>query len=201
MLSAPTLLHVAASGGHKAVVELLLAHKLQTNAKDSRDWTPLHEAAQRDREVIAELQLDAKDKHGWTPLHLAAFEGNKEVVALLLAKKANSMATDKEGRTPLHWAAQRDHKEAAELLLAHGAEVNATFKTGYTPLHSAAHGGSKEVSELLLANKAEIKRCHEVVHQMGAPRISTFIHLGTRTDRTQTMDDKIKSVEAKLTGR
>jgi uncharacterized protein (TIGR00106 family) len=47
---------------------------------------------------------------------------------------------------------------------------------------------------------AAIKLCHEVVHEMGAPRIATFIHLGTRTDRTQTMDDKIRSVEAKLAG-
>ena len=45
---------------------------------------------------------------------------------------------------------------------------------------------------------AAVKRCHEVVHQMGAPRVSTTIKLGTRTDRTQTMEDKIKSVEAKL---
>jgi uncharacterized protein (TIGR00106 family) len=48
---------------------------------------------------------------------------------------------------------------------------------------------------------AAIKRCHEVVHQMGAPRISTTIKLGTRTDRAQTMEDKIKSVEDKLGGR
>jgi uncharacterized protein (TIGR00106 family) len=48
---------------------------------------------------------------------------------------------------------------------------------------------------------AAIKRCHEVVHEMGAPRISTFFHLGTRTDRNQTMDEKIRSVEAKLAGR
>lgn len=45
---------------------------------------------------------------------------------------------------------------------------------------------------------AAIKRCHEVVHEMGAPRISTYIHLGTRTDRRQTMEDKVKSVETKL---
>lgn len=45
---------------------------------------------------------------------------------------------------------------------------------------------------------AAIKRCHEVVHTMGAPRISTTIKLGTRTDRTQTMEDKITSVEQKL---
>jgi uncharacterized protein (TIGR00106 family) len=45
---------------------------------------------------------------------------------------------------------------------------------------------------------AAIKRCHEVVHDMGAPRISTTIKLGTRVDRNQTMEDKIRSVEAKL---
>ncbi len=47
---------------------------------------------------------------------------------------------------------------------------------------------------------AAIKRCHEVVHQMGAPRITTTIRVGTRTDRPQTMADKIRSVEDKLRG-
>ena len=45
---------------------------------------------------------------------------------------------------------------------------------------------------------AAIKRCHEVVHEMGAPRISTTIKLGTRVDRAQTMQDKVRSVQRKL---
>jgi uncharacterized protein (TIGR00106 family) len=45
---------------------------------------------------------------------------------------------------------------------------------------------------------AAIKRCHEVVHGMGAPRISTNLRVGTRVDRTQSMEDKIRSVEEKL---
>jgi uncharacterized protein (TIGR00106 family) len=45
---------------------------------------------------------------------------------------------------------------------------------------------------------AAIKRCHETVHQMGAPRISTTLRVGTRTDRDQTMEDKVRSVEEKL---
>jgi uncharacterized protein (TIGR00106 family) len=45
---------------------------------------------------------------------------------------------------------------------------------------------------------AAVKRCHEIIHQMGAPRISTTIRLGTRTDRDQSMNDKIRSVEEKL---
>lgn len=45
---------------------------------------------------------------------------------------------------------------------------------------------------------AAIKRCHEVVHAMGAPRVSSSLRFGTRIDRVQTMDDKIRSVEDKL---
>ena len=44
---------------------------------------------------------------------------------------------------------------------------------------------------------AAVKRCHEVVHEMGVPRISTTIKLGTRTDRKQTIEDKVQSVEEK----
>ncbi|KAA0891770.1 MTH1187 family thiamine-binding protein [Oryzomonas rubra] len=47
---------------------------------------------------------------------------------------------------------------------------------------------------------AAVKRCHEVVHGMGAPRISTTMRVGTRTDRIQTMEDKVKSVQGKLGG-
>jgi len=43
-----------------------------------------------------------------------------------------------------------------------------------------------------------VRRCHEVIHEMGAPRVSTVIKLGTRVDRDQTMDDKVESVEEKL---
>jgi len=45
---------------------------------------------------------------------------------------------------------------------------------------------------------AAIKRCHEVVHAMGAPRISSSLRFGTRVDKEQTMDDKVESVERKL---
>jgi len=43
-----------------------------------------------------------------------------------------------------------------------------------------------------------IKRCHEILHEMGAPRISSTVKVGTRIDREQTMDDKVSSVQSKL---
>ncbi len=45
-----------------------------------------------------------------------------------------------------------------------------------------------------------VRRCHEKIHEMGAPRISTTLKIGTRTDREQTMDDKVRSVKMKLSG-
>jgi len=45
---------------------------------------------------------------------------------------------------------------------------------------------------------AAIERCHEVVHEMGAPRISTTIKCGTRVDREQTMAEKVESVRKRL---
>ena len=43
-----------------------------------------------------------------------------------------------------------------------------------------------------------LKKCHETVHSIGAPRIFTTIKLGTRTDKSQNMADKISSVESKI---
>lgn len=43
-----------------------------------------------------------------------------------------------------------------------------------------------------------VRRCHERIHEMGAPRVSTSIRIGTRTDRDQTMQDKIDSVTSKI---
>jgi uncharacterized protein (TIGR00106 family) len=63
-----------------------------------------------------------------------------------------------------------------------------------TRLHSYGTNIEGEWDEVFAA----IKRCHETVHDMGTPRITTTIKLGTRTDRDQTMDAKLRSVEEKL---
>ena len=45
---------------------------------------------------------------------------------------------------------------------------------------------------------AAIKECHHALHAMGVPRISSSVRLGTRIDRDQSMEDKLRSVEEKL---
>jgi uncharacterized protein (TIGR00106 family) len=60
-----------------------------------------------------------------------------------------------------------------------------------TSLHAYGTNIEGEWDEVMAA----VKKCHEKIHSMGAPRITTTIKLGTRIDREQTMKDKVDSVE------
>jgi hypothetical protein len=111
----------------KDVVELLLAHGADVNAKA---------------------------KNGITPLHMAVMVGGKDVVELLLAKGAAVNARDQSDATPLHNAAMAG-KDAVELLLSKGAEVNAKDFFGRTPLQVAFQAANKDVIKLLLDKGAD----------------------------------------------
>ena len=63
-----------------------------------------------------------------------------------------------------------------------------------TALHAYGTNIEGEWDEVFAA----IKRCHEVVHGMGVPRVSSSLRFGTRIDRLQSMDDKVRSVQQKL---
>jgi len=65
-------------------------------------------------------------------------------------------------------------------------------------LKTALHSYGTNIEGEWDAVFSAIRVCHERLHAMGAPRITTTIKLGTRTDRKQTMEDKIRSVEDKL---
>lgn len=63
-----------------------------------------------------------------------------------------------------------------------------------TQLHAYGTNIEGEWDEVFQA----IKECHEALHKMGVPRISSSLRVGTRTDRDQTMEDKVRSVKEKL---
>jgi uncharacterized protein (TIGR00106 family) len=67
-----------------------------------------------------------------------------------------------------------------------------------TGLHYELHANGTNVEGEWDDVFAAIKRCHEVLHEMGVPRLSTLIKVGTRTDRKQTMDGMVASVQSKL---
>lgn len=66
---------------------------------------------------------------------------------------------------------------------------------GFEPhLHAYGTNIEGEWEEVFSA----IKGCHKRLHEMGVPRISTTIRLGTRIDRDQSIKDKVDSVQLKL---
>ena len=43
-----------------------------------------------------------------------------------------------------------------------------------------------------------IEACHQAVHALGCPRVYTTVKINTRTDKDQTLEDKVASVQALL---
>ena len=163
-----TWLHLAAGGGHEAIVKLLLDHKADVDAKDKYRQTALHRAAEGGYEATVKLLLDYKadvdmkgDHNGycWTALHLAAKEGHKATVKLLLDNKADVNAKGDNfdcRRTALHQAAKGGHEATVKLLLDHNADVNAKDYYDRTALILAAEGGYEATIKLLLDHKADV---------------------------------------------
>jgi ankyrin repeat protein len=97
-----TPLHVAAKGGHAAVIRRL---------------------------VDARPDVNALTTTGATPLHFAAEGGSREAIAILLDAGAGVNAREPQwGQTPIMFAAGAGRTEAVKLLMARGADVRATAK-------------------------------------------------------------------------
>lgn len=63
-----------------------------------------------------------------------------------------------------------------------------------TQLHAYGTNIEGEWDEVFAA----VKACHEALHTQGVQRISTTIRVGSRTDKAQTMEDKVDKVERLL---
>ena len=75
------------------------------------------------------FDANTKDEGGWAPLHGASGSGQKEIVQLLLANRANVNATALSGKTALDYALKAGHTETADLLRQHGGKKRAELKT------------------------------------------------------------------------
>ncbi|KAF5836740.1 ankyrin repeat-containing domain protein [Dunaliella salina] len=105
--------------------------------------------------------LNWGDWDGRTPLWTASFNGQKEVVHLLLNKGAAVDKADKEGFTPLSVASLNGHLDVACLLLERGAAVDMANKDGITPSLLASQNGHLEVIRLLLEKGAAVDRARD----------------------------------------
>jgi len=119
--SEASALHRAAAQGHYDMVELLLAHGADVNAKTS---------------------------YGRTPLQQAARYGHAAVAQLLIFRGANVNAATEGGETPLLIAVGRNDLKLVKILLNNGADASAA-SAGFTAMRIATLQGNTEIVQLL----------------------------------------------------
>jgi ankyrin repeat protein len=93
--------------------------------------------------------VNARNRGGTTPLCYAAAGGPADLTSLLLADGADVNARDNGGDTALHAAALHGHKDAVQLLLEHSANINAKNSRGHTPRDEANRRGHEDIVQLL----------------------------------------------------
>ena len=124
------LLH-AANQHHAEVVQFLLAHGANVDARAGLGQTPLTEAilgsyfnhgtkGNRDATVQVPLlsgaDVNLQGQSRWSPLMTAVFMGDANLVRLLIGKGADLSATDTKGKTALNYAEERDEQEIVDIL-------------------------------------------------------------------------------------
>nr|XP_020024173.1 ankyrin repeat and SOCS box protein 3 [Castor canadensis] len=155
-------LHLAVSQGHWKIAQILLEAGADPNTTTLEETTPLFLAVENGQIDVLRLLLrhgaSVNGSHsmcGWNSLHQASFQGNAEIIKLLLEKGANKECQDDFGITPLFVAAQYGKLESLSILISSGANVNCQALDKATPLFIAAQEGHLECVELLLSSGAD----------------------------------------------
>jgi ankyrin repeat protein len=155
ILTNNTALFLAANGGHKECMSLLLKKGANINAKNYNGSTVLIDAAYHGRKesvsLLLELGMNIEEKNddGNTALILAAKRGHEECLSLLLEKGANIEEENNYGDTALLDTAYWGRKECMLLLLKKGENSKVTFKHYNTALSYASTYGHNECLLLL----------------------------------------------------
>ncbi len=148
-------LHLAIrAGANKAVQALLSWEKIEVEARNKADESPLMLAALGGQLDIVK-SLIARDadvnKPGWTPLHYAATRGHLEVMRLLLDNNAYIDAATPNGTTPLMMAAFYGTPSAVKFLLEAGADPFPKNQQGLTAIDFAQRANRADAAEVIAA--------------------------------------------------
>ena len=149
----------------ETLIDLLLRDRPPLDISDSMGNTPLMFACASGENLLARKLIShgadvcaAKLNDGVTPLHYAVFNGNVQIIPLLITNGADPGAKRESGYTPLHDAALGDSTDAIEQLLLAGADKEATVvPSKSTPLLSAVRSGKLACVTILLQNGVNVK--------------------------------------------
>ncbi|KAL8591724.1 hypothetical protein ACOMHN_061816 [Nucella lapillus] len=150
-----TALHSACTFGLFEAASLLLGHSADASKKNALGSTPLHLAVMGPHARVVRLLLqkgpksiDFSNRLKNTAVHMACFEGDKEMLRLLLLHKAKPDCPNEKGDTPLHITCKAGNPDLTSQLLAAKARTDVLNKENKTPLDLAKEGHDREVIEL-----------------------------------------------------
>lgn len=157
-----TPLHLCCQWGLEQVIQTLIEHDADVNARDIEGKTPIHVAIQNQHSQIISLllyhpniDLNIRDKKGLTPFATAlTFRNNKAAQAILERLPKAAEQCDNKGRNFLHTAIQKNDMESILFLMSIQVDVNSRVHdvTQTPPLHLAAVSGNEMlVRSLILA--------------------------------------------------
>ena len=160
-----TLMHLAASSGHKLVVDAIIGKSVDPSVymsvKDNSGFTPFINACIGESIDIMKqflsLGSDVNDsnKDGAAAIHFAAGDGSIERLSFLLDNGAN-INIPSQGGTPLHWAAHNGNAKVVTFLSKKGCDLEITNKEGATAIMAAAAGGHDLAVTALVAAGANV---------------------------------------------
>lgn len=139
-----TALHVAAWQGHIEMVKLLISQGMTNlNYKTSKEKKTLFLC------VPGHADVNAMDHDCRTPLHSCAWQGNHEVMEILLYFGAVADHACKQGATALGISSQEGHEQCVTHLLQYGANPYKSDHCGRTPIKLAAKSNRNNVLRVL----------------------------------------------------
>ena len=146
------ILYTAARAGNAATVDVILATKVNVDARTRFGDTPLMGAALEGHlDIVRKLRARgaAVDFKGWTPLIYAATGGRNDIVAFLLDQGANVNGESPNRTSALMMAVREGKGSTVELLIKRGADVNHRNENGVSALDWAKRADETAMVQLL----------------------------------------------------
>jgi hypothetical protein len=166
--SGATPLYYAALCGFPNLVEQLIAsHPQHVNTIGGYYMTPAVAALAEGHLELTQVlhrngsSLEPRGDLGWSPLHSVAYNGDLEMIQVILDYAVDINAQTDAGSTPLLMASWQHFNDpdfrVVRLLLDHGADPNLQAEDGETPLHRASRDGKIEMTRSLVEHGASVE--------------------------------------------
>ncbi|TGK33239.1 hypothetical protein EHQ12_18065 [Leptospira gomenensis] len=199
-------LHIAVNENRIDIIDLLLEHGADINAKNREGYTPIYKIPWKQKEGFGLFEL-LKDKgadlksltnSGISLTHYAALQENIPILEYLVQNGLELDLQSEHGETPLHWTVHYHCIESARYLLEQGAKINLQNRKGNTVLHEAALRDYDKLISLFLkfgADPSIHNKEGKTAENLAEKKKTKEILLG---DYTPTQDPELQNLVRQL---